>query len=165
MSGPISRYFIAQHEAVRALLDRCLVGEASVDAVRFDEFRHRLLKLISVEERVLFPALVRRLGHPPVFRNALRKDHAGIAALCVPVPEREWVENLRDLLDHHARVEAAPGGFYEACDQALTDEMESLLAAMEALPPLTLAPFNAGPRVRELIARVLSATGITEPPA
>ncbi len=59
------------------------------------------------------PALIRALRRPPDDRPGLRKDHAGIAALCVPRPEREWVENLIDLLDERYRVEEAHA--IEAC--------------------------------------------------
>lgn len=160
MPGLISAHFAQTHLQLDAALRGCLLEPGKVEVARFDVFRRLLLRHIAQEEKVLFPALIRKLGHPPLFRNALRKDHAGLASLCVPMPDREWVENLGELFQHHASIEEGPGGLYELCDEVLADEAAEVLAAAEALPQLKLAPFNAGPWVRTLLAEVLKATGI-----
>lgn len=160
MPGLITAHFAATHLELDAALRACLRQPGEVDVARFDVFRHLLLRHIAQEERVLFPALIRKLGHPPLFRNALRKDHAGLASLCVPLPDREWVDNLGELFEHHSAIEEAPGGFYALCDEVLAEEAGALLALADALPPLKLAPFNAGPWVRSLLVDVLQVTGI-----
>lgn len=109
------------------------------------------------------PALVAALGEPPGWRNGLKKDHAGIAALCVPRPEQEWLENLRDLLLAHYRVEETDGGLLSTCDEVFTGFLEGrVIAAIEAHPPLTLAPFRRGPSVRSQITALLQVLGVTE---
>lgn len=164
MPGPISAHFLETHVRLDEALRRCLRQPGTVDVEAFDVFRRLLLRHIAQEERVIMPALVKKLGAPPLFRNALRKDHAGFAALCMPLPEREWVENLSELFAHHAAIEEGPGGLYPLCDEVLVAEAPAVIAAAEALPPLVLAPFNAGPWVRELLAEVLRATGIEGAP-
>jgi hypothetical protein len=104
MGRLVSTVLREQHHLLRAELTAWLATNG-LGVAAFDLFRHHLLWNVSVEERVVMPALIRALGRPPDDRPGLRKDHAGIAALCVPRPEREWVENLRDLLDEHYRVE------------------------------------------------------------
>ncbi len=106
MGRLVSTVLREQHHLLRAELTAWLATNG-LGVAAFDLFRHHLLWHVSVEERVVMPALIRALGRPPDDRPGLRKDHAGIAALCVPRPEREWVENLRDLLDEHYRVEGA----------------------------------------------------------
>lgn len=153
------------HRALAAELSACLSGD-QVGLASFDRFRHHLLWHVAVEERLVMPALVKALGRPPPTAQGMRKDHAGIAALCVPRPEREWVENLRDLLDEHYRVEESAGGFYEACERTLpADVQAALVAAIEALPPLQLGAFTEGPLVRAQLKGVLEAVGISASPA
>jgi hypothetical protein len=164
MSAAISAHFAATHQQLDVALRACLGEPGQVDVKAFDDFRHRLLRHIAQEEKVLFPALIKKLGNPPLFRNALRKDHAGLAALCVPLPEREWVENLSELFEHHSAIEEAAGGFYALCDEVLGADAAEVIAAAEALPPLVLAPFNRGPWVRALLGEVLRATGIEAAP-
>ena len=161
MGHLVSTVLRAQHQLLRGELSACLATHG-LDVVAFDLFRHHLLWHVSVEERVVMPSLIRALGRPPDDRPGLRKDHAGIAALCVPRPEREWVENLRDLLDEHYRVEEAPGGFLSRCDEVLVSTLnDRVVADIEAHPTLTLAPFRKGPSVRAQVAEVLRLTGIT----
>lgn len=161
MGRHVSTVLREQHERLRSELAACLASRA-LDVAAFDRFRHHLLWHVSVEERIVMPALIRALGRPPDDRNGLRKDHAGIAALCVPRPEREWVENLRDLLDEHYRIEEAPGGFLSRCDETLVSTLnDRVVVDLEAHPKLTLAAFRKGPSVRAQVAEVLRLTGIT----
>lgn len=162
MASPLTRLLAVDHAASQAKLNGCLV-DGQVDLKRFDEFRHLLLRHIAIEETVLMPALARALGAAPLFQNGLRKDHADIAALCVPSPTREWVEDLRELLAHHHRVEEAPGGFYASMDVHLGGDPH-LREQVASYPRLTLPDFVRGPKVRELLAGVLSLTGITAVP-
>jgi hypothetical protein len=120
-------------------------------------FRRQLLHRIAAEERILFPSLIRKLGHPPLFREAIRKDHAGLAALCVTLPDREWIESLGSQLEQHVGVE---DGLYELSDEALQQEARGVVAQLRALPPLKVAPFHAGRWGRELMTDVLAATGL-----
>lgn len=163
MASPVTHLLTAEHAESQARLAACHLKDGAVDLKRFDEFRHSLLRHIAIEEKVLMPALTKALGKPPLFQNGLRKDHAGIAALCVPTPTREWLEDLRDLLEHHQRVEEAPGGFYAQLDQHVGGDPH-LHEAVASFPRLKLPDFERGPKVRALLEEVLSQTGITGVP-
>lgn len=157
------RWMAEDHRALRSELVSTLSGK-QVALASFDRFRHHLLWHVSVEERLVMPALIKKLGHAPEYAAGLRKDHAGIAALCVPRPEREWVENLRDLLDEHYRVEESAGGVYELCDRLFSDdEQTELVAAIERHPAVQLGAFTEGPSVRAQLNEVLRVVGISPP--
>jgi hypothetical protein len=160
MPGPIALHFNETHAELDRALRESLPRGKKVHAPAFDRFRRLLLRHIAQEERVLMPALIKKLGQPPLFRDALRKDHAGFAALCMALPERESVENLRELFKHHVAHEEGPGGLYEWCDEALREEAVAVLAQVDALPPLKVAPFNRGKWGRELLAEVMRAAGL-----
>lgn len=161
MPSRVTRLLAAEHADSQAKLRACVGPDGAVDLKRFDEFRHALLRHIAIEEKVLMPALTKALGKPPLFQNGLRKDHAGVAALCVPTPTREWLDDLRELLEHHQRVEEAHGGFYALVDHHLGGD-PLLLDAVTTFPALTLPDFVRGPKVRELLQEVLLVTGITD---
>jgi hypothetical protein len=159
MARRLTGFLEQDHALLGARLRETLRPGGAVDLPAFDVFRHGLLRHITIEERVLMPALLAALGHPPVFQNGLRMDHAGFATLCVTTPCHEWVEDLADLLEHHQRVEEEPGGFYDLVDAYVADE-GAVRAAIARLPPLRLPPVESGPRVRELLARVLYEVGV-----
>lgn len=161
MASGVTRLLVSEHAQSQGTLRACVGADGTVDLKRFDEFRHGLLRHIAIEEKVLMPALTRALGRSPLFQNGLRKDHAGVAALCVPTPTAEWLEDLRELLEHHQRVEEAPGGFYALVDEHLGGD-PVLLNAVATFPPLKLPDFVRGPKVRELLHDVLALTGITD---
>jgi len=161
MASGVTRLLAAEHADSQARLRVCVRPDGSVDLKHFDAFRHALLRHIAIEEKVLMPALTRAVGRSPLFQNGLRKDHAGVAALCVPTPTREWLEDLRELLEHHQRVEEATGGFYALVDEHLGGD-PALLDAVASYPQLTLPDFVRGPKVRELLQQVLALTGITD---
>ena len=163
MTGLISSHFIKNREQLQRTLGTTLRG-ATVDVGAFDLFRRGLLRHIAEEERVLFPALTRALGAPPLNREALRHHHAGLATWCAPQPERESIENLQALFIEHAALEEAPGGLYEVADQVLGAQAASVLAQARALPPIKLTPFNCGPWVRQLLTEVLRASGVAASP-
>jgi hypothetical protein len=163
MPRGLTHFLERDHAALSSALRKSRAPGGGVDLRAFDGFRHQLLRHIAIEERVLMPALVAALGQPPLFRNGLRKDHAGIAALCIPTPCLEWLQDLGELLEYHHHVEEGAGGFYDLLDAHLTDEA-TVRAAIAALPPLRLPPFESGRRVRVLLRQVLAQTGVTAGP-
>jgi hypothetical protein len=161
MRGPISAAFVSEHRALARLLARSLLPTGEVDVKRFDTFRRRLLRHIAAEEKVLLPALERKLGRPPLCRDSLRREHAGLAAMCVLTPDGAWLVELQGLLAHHHRVEESRDGFFALCDAHLADEAPALRKACAALPPLTLASLQPGRGVRQQLAEVLQETGLS----
>jgi len=161
MASSVTRLLVGEHAETLARLAACSLRDGTVDLKRFDDFRHALLRHIAIEEKVLMPALTKAMGKLPLFQNGLRKDHAGVAALCVPRPSREWLDDLKELLEHHHRVEEAPGGFYALLDQHCGGDPH-LHLAVSSFPKLDLPDFVRGPRVRQLLEGVLTLTGITD---
>jgi len=159
MTGPIAAHFIENRQQLQKTLTSSL-RPARVDVGAFDLFRRQLLQHIAEEERVLLPALTQGLGWPPLNREALRNDHASLATLCATRPERESVENLRDLFLQHAAVEEAAGGLYEMADQVLGPQGGAVLARARALPQIKLTPFDGSRWARELLGEVLRAAGL-----
>lgn len=164
MPSPLAGVLVRQHVVLRERLAACLRTPGEVDVDGFDEFRRALLRHVRDEEGIIIPWLARVMGADPQWRAGLRKDHVGIAALCVPLPEREWVENLRDLLDEHYRTEEAPGGFVDLCDRYLGAQSTELLAAMAVAPALELPAFRTGPTVKARLDQVLLAIGAVDAP-
>lgn len=159
MRGPIAAYFAEGERSLEKAFENCL-RPPHLDVAQFDLFRRQLLQRIAAEERILFPALLRKLGQPPLSREAIRRDHAGLASLCVTVPDREWIESLGSQLEAHVGVEE---GIYELSDEVLKSEAKTVVAALVALPPLKVAPFHAGRWGRELLTDVLAAIGLEAP--
>lgn len=160
MRRPVSTSLVAEHRSLVRRLGRCLTPDGGVDLKRFDAFRRKLLHHIAVEEKVLLPALEKKLGSPPLCRESLRREHAGLAAMCVLNPDRGWVLELQSLLAHHHRVEESRDGFFALCDAHLAGEATALRQAFDAVPPLTLSSLQPGQRVRQQLADVLQETGL-----
>lgn len=154
MASPVTRLLAAEHAESRAKLMACHLCNGEVDLRRFDDFRQALPRHIAIEEKVLMPALTKVPGKAPLFQNGLQMDHAGIAALCIPTPTSKWLDDLKELLEHHQRVEEAPESFH-----ALVAGRLHILEAVSTFPQLELPGF-----VRARLENVLALTGITSGP-
>ncbi|MFZ5441963.1 MAG: hemerythrin domain-containing protein [Myxococcota bacterium] len=163
MRGPFSSWFDAEHRALGKLIRKSLPEEGGVDIEAFDAFRRKLVQHIAAQEKVFFPALISHMGHEPLYRGALSKDHGGLVSACVVTPSREWVEELWRLLEVHHTVERGDDGFARQCDHYLSHEATELLARAEALPVIPMPPFETGPGLRKRIAELLVATGLPTP--
>ncbi len=129
-----------------------------MDLAPFAEFRAGILRHIGMEEKYLFVvAKAARGGRPLDVAARLRVDHGAIAALLVPTPTPAIVEDLLSVLVPHNRREEAPGGVYEAADDALgIAEAERLVAELESFPEPPLKPYNDGPAVARHIEQTLA---------
>ncbi len=156
--GVFTEYFATEHRALQELLDASLQG-GTLDPVRVDMFRRRLLQRIAVEEQVLLPALVAKLGRAPLYREALTHDHAGLVALCAPTPQQDWVDGLWEQVEAHHRVEMAEDGFCAQCDAFLGADAEVLLRRAAEVKPVELP---SGDTVRARIIELLERTGMKQ---
>lgn len=166
-SGPLHRFLAEDHARLDALLSRSLASEeetGAVDEVAYEQFRAGLLRHIGMEEKILLPGARKKNGGENLpIAHQLRLDHGALAALLVPTPTRAIIEQLQFILDAHNRLEEEPGGLYETCERLAADEMDSLLARLQAAPEVPLAPHFNGPRAFEGIERLVAAAGRKRP--
>ncbi len=158
MTGPLHRFFAADHDRLDALLRRSIADRARVELAPFGEFRAGILRHIGMEEKYLFViAKAARGGRPLDLAARLRVDHGAIAALLVPTPTPAIVDDLLSVLVPHNRREEEPGGVYDAADDALgVSEAQRLVAELESFPEPPLKPYNDGPGVAKHIAETLA---------
>lgn len=124
----------------------------------YAEFRAGLLRHIGIEERVLFPELRKRRGVTPL-EEQLHTDHAALAALLVPPPQRTEIELIREILELHNPLEERDGGLYEILEDLAGSELDQLMARVHAVPEVRVAPLTESVTIRktidELVRRAL----------
>ncbi len=160
MAGKLYKYFADDHRRLDDLLDRATASPEAIDMDLYGQFRVGLLRHISLEEKILFPAAQRHNGGQPLPITAkLRLDHGAIAALLVPPPSRSIVTALRAILKLHDLIEEKPGGVYEVCEGLTEGELDDLFAKIHAAPDVPPNPYNAKPYVIEATRRALARAG------
>jgi len=149
VSGPLHRFFAADHRRLDELLRRALEGTGPVDLEPFGAFRAGILRHIGMEEKVLFVAAREARGGDPLpIAARLRVDHGAIVALLVPTPTRDLVADLLSMLGPHDRREEEPGGAYDQCDEAIgRSGAERLVEELRSFPEPPLKPYHDGPEV------------------
>ena len=139
MTGVLHEYMAADHDRLDRLLERAVASADRFDLEAFEEFRAGLLRHIGIEEKILLPDARRRRGGErlPVAAR-LRVEHAAIASLLVPTPDRALVEELRKILVPHNRLEEGDGGVYQMVETIAGADASALLerARSAPLPPV-----------------------------
>ena len=160
MPGPLYRFLTEDHARLDALLQRAASAPGQIDRAAYAEFRAGLLRHISMEEKILLPAVRRaRDGDPLPLATKLRLDHGALAALLVPTPTPDIIAVLRIILAAHNEIEESSGGVYETCEQLIGTEANTLLARLQATPEVSVAQHVDGPRVIAAIRRALARAG------
>lgn len=158
MPGRLHTFLADDHARLDALLRRAVADPDGIDRDAYEQFRAGLLRHIAMEEKVLLPeARRRRFGERLPIAKQLRADHAALAALLVPTPNRAIVATIGEILDGHNQLEEGPAGLYETCEELAEGEVDALLGRLRAVPAVPVAPHVDGPRVHEHIARLLKA--------
>lgn len=158
MTGPVHDFLARDHGRLDALLSRSIADPKTIDREAYEEFRAGLLRHIAMEEKVLLPEARRlRKGEPLPIAKQLRADHSALASLLVPTPTHDIVEAIRGVLQGHNRLEEAPGGLYDVCEELAGTEVDGLLARLRAVPEVSVAAHFDGPRIHEHIANLLRA--------
>lgn len=148
MIGAIEVFMTADHARLDNLLRGAERADGTIDTATYADFRAGLLRHIAMEEKVLMPfARTKRAGEPLAIANALRVDHARIAKMLVPTPDRGVCDALRSLLGAHNRLEEGRDGLYATCDALAEDEAEAdaLVAKLRTHPVPPVAPHYDGP--------------------
>ncbi len=159
-AGPLTQFLASDHRRLDALLQSALAQPEQVHREAYDQFRAGLLRHIGLEEKILFPALQRwRGGEPLPLAADHRRDHGALATLLVPTPTAAILATLRQLLADHNQLEEGPDGVYELCDRLAGSESAALLAAMRAVPAVTVMPHSDSPAVMTTLRHVLERAG------
>lgn len=143
--GPITRFMVDDHVRLDHLLETA-TRSAEIDPATYAQFRHDLLRHISMEEKVLLPfARERRGGVPLPLARALRDEHGRIAQLLVRSPTPALVDRLCELLALHNPLEEGPDGLYATCDALAGADVEHVVARLRSVPRVPVAKYYDGP--------------------
>lgn len=142
------------HARLEALLAAALRPDGTIDVESYAAFRSGLLRHIGIEERILFAELRGRSAMSELERQ-LHRDHAALAALLVPPPGAKEIELIRAILSVHDPLEEEPGGLYERVAQIASDNLEDLMARINAFPEIPTAPHSDTPILRQSIEQLL----------
>ena len=144
--GPIEQFMVEDHVRLDRLLQDSLRPDGSIERDTYAQFRHDLLRHISMEEKVLLRyAREKRGGEPLPVARQLRVDHGEIAKLLVPSPTPALVAALLELLGRHNALEEGPGALYAACDALALNEAPLVVAQLREVPSVPVAPHYDGP--------------------
>ncbi len=162
MPSTVGAALLAARRALRQSVELCLASGEAVALEAFEVFRRRLVWLVGVEQRLLLPALVARVGTPP-FLKGMRRDHTDLVSLCAAHPRGPWMQNLAQLLEHHLALEERPGGLMPLVEEHLGDSAQ-LLADLARYPAPQLPKVATGAAVREALRLLLLEAGLGSPP-
>src|SRR4051812_46243380 len=111
MPGALYQYLSGDHRRLEGLLDRAVAGPDAIDMEPYSEFRKGLLRHISMEEKIVLPAIARwQGGRKGAIAERLRLDHGAIVSLLVPPPSPSIVRTLRSIFAVHNLMEEDDGG-------------------------------------------------------
>src|SRR5574340_694713 len=116
MPNLLHQYLANDHDRIDRLLKQASVKnhQGGIDISAYEEFRKALLRHISMEEKIAFPALSRQLGDAikPVL-SKLHLDHSAIVELLVPTPTASVVATISSILAVHNTLEEKSDGIYD----------------------------------------------------
>ena len=158
--GPVYRFLADDHARLDLLLRRAFSEQDQIDLHAYSQFRSGLLKHIAMEEKVLLPAAQQAQGGEPLPVAAkLRIQHGALAALLVPSPTCIIGAAIRAILKDHNPLEEGSRGVYEVCERLAGSEAATMLARLQSLAEIKLAPHNDGPLVIESTRRAMARAG------
>jgi hypothetical protein len=82
-----------------------------------------------------------------------------MATLLMPTPTPQILATIRRILTDHNGVEEGPDGLYALCDRMPAAEMEPLLAALQAAPPVSVMRHSDSPAVMKTLHGALARAG------
>src|SRR5262245_29009946 len=114
MFGVLYQYLSADHDSLDQLLDRAMSKPSVIDFESYSHFRKRLLRHISIEEKIVLPAITKwQHGRKPALADQLHPDHAAIVSLLVPPPSPSIILTLKSVFAVHNPLEENAGGLYD----------------------------------------------------
>jgi hypothetical protein len=160
MQGALYQYMADDHERLDSLLQFAVAKPGVIDTQSYHEFRKGLLRHISMEEKIVFPAIARWQGGKKVaIAERLRLDHGALVALLAPPPTPSIMLTIRSILEVHNELEEREGGLYELLEDMAGAEGEQILAQLKSAPPVAVLPNNDKPEVLEAAKKAVARAG------
>jgi hypothetical protein len=153
----VTAYLTEDHARLHVLLDRAVAAEP-FDTVAFEQFRGGLLRHIGIEEKVMLPAVRRRLGQPLDEARQLRIEHGALTSLLVPTPDAALVAEISGLLGRHDAREEGADGVYARCEAILDDESFELAERARQFPAVPTTRHFDGQGVHRTAASALASS-------
>jgi hypothetical protein len=160
MAGPLYQYLEEDHERLDSLFQRSVATPGIIAPEPYREFRRGLLRHISMEEKIVLPAIAGwQGGRKAAIAEQLRLDHGALVSLLAPPPTPSIMLTIQSILEVHNRLEEKEGGLYRLLDDLAGTQMESMLAQLKAAPPVAVLPNNDKPEVLESAKKAVARAG------
>lgn len=160
MPKALYRYMAEDHERLDTLFQLSIARPEVVDPKSYQEFRRGLLRHISMEEKIVLPAITRwQGGAKPAIWEKLRLDHGALVALLAPVPTPSIMLTIQSILEAHNKLEEEDGGLYESLGEMAGGETEEILSRLKAAPPVAVLPNNDKPEVLDAAKKAVARAG------
>ena len=160
MRGVLSEYLSRDHDRLDELLTRSTSKPGVIDPEPYSEFRKGILRHISMEEKIVLPAIARwQGGQKAAMAERLRLDHGAIVSLLVPPPSPAIIFTLRSIFAVHNPLEEQKGGLYELLDSTAGPEAEKVLRELQSAPSVPVLPHNEKPEAIETTRLAVERAG------
>lgn len=158
--GPIYEFLSKDHRRLESLLDLATQDSPVIDREAYTKFRAGLLRHISMEEKILLPAVRNAGGGAPLpIEGQIRLDHGAIASLLVPPPLPQVIGALRAILAVHDDLEECTAGMYDLCDSVIGTTANELIARLRETPEVPIDPGVDNPHALDATRRALARAG------
>ena len=160
MPGPLYQYLENDHDRLDTLFQRAVAKSGVVDLDAYHAFRKGLLRHISIEEKIVLPAITRwQGGKKAAIAEQLRLDHGALVSLLAPPPTPSIMLTIQSILAVHNQLEEKKDGLYQLLDGLAGVEMETMLAKFQAAPPVAVLPNNPKPEVLDAAKNAVARAG------
>ena len=160
MRGVLYQFLSDDHDRLDALLERSVAKPGVIDMEPYSEFRKGLLRHISMEEKIVLPAIAKwQDGKKPAIAERLHLDHGVIVSLLAPPPTPSIILTIRSILEVHNALEEQEGGLYQLLEELAGPETERILAQLKAAPAVAVLPHTEKPEVLEAAKNAVAMAG------
>jgi len=160
MPNSLYQFLANDHDRIDKLFHHAVDGGIPIDSSAYDEFRKALLRHISIEEKIVYPAVLyfQKQKTDPVITQ-FRLEHNAIVVLLVPSPSRSIVATLSSILARHNSIEEQTDGVYEMLDRLPESVSGDLLEQFQNAPEVPILPTRPLSQVIDAVQRTVSRSG------